>query len=475
MTDIPPTAPTLPGNSRFDWKTPAIIVGTIALATLAYLFLPGDMNELAKRAVAIFIIAAIFWATEVIPLYATSLCLVGLQVLLLAHNGGLAPADAGPDGGNLNFSVFFEPFASPVIILFLGGFLLSAAVTKHALDRAIAAKVLDPFTRRPILLIYGVMLITAFFSMWMSNTATTAMMLAIVAPLLKQMSDDGKFHLAVILAVPTGANIGGIGTPIGTPPNAVALANLRRAGLEIGFLDWMLVAVPLAVLLIAVAGVILYVMLPAGKGLSIPRLKHTEPVSLRGKITLGILVLTIGLWLTGSWHGINDAVIALIAAALLTSLGMLNRRDVDSVDWNILILMWGGLALGNAMSQTGLVEYITEQPFIGQLQGIVLAAAVVLLAYGLSTFMSNTAAANLIIPMALAFPAPGNVQLVILTALACSFAMALPISTPPNAMAFATGRLPASTLLRVGGLISLIAVVVLLLGYQVMLPLVLEM
>ncbi|MFA9478627.1 DASS family sodium-coupled anion symporter [Phycisphaerales bacterium AB-hyl4] len=459
---------------RIEWKRPAIIVGTIVLATIVYLLMPADMNELAKRAVAIFIIAAVFWATEVIPLYATSLCLVGLQVLLLAHHGGLAPADVGPDGGNLQFTVFFTPFASPVIILFLGGFLLSSAVTKHALDRAIAAKVLDPFTRNPLLLIYGVMLITAFFSMWMSNTATTAMMLAIVAPLLKNLSDDGKFHLAVILAVPMGANIGGIGTPIGTPPNAVALAALRQGGFDVGFLDWMLVFVPLAVLLMAVAGVLLYFMLPPGKALSIPRLKHTEPISTRGKITLAILVLTICLWLTGSWHGIDDAVIALIAAALLTGLQMLDRRDVDTIDWNILILMWGGLALGNAMSQTGLVAYLMDLP-IAQTTGFLLALTVVLLAYGLSTFMSNTAAANLIIPMALAFPAPENVQLIILTALACSFAMALPISTPPNAMAFATGRLPAATLLRVGGLISAIAIGVLLMGYQVMLPLILNL
>ena len=192
----------------------------------------------------------------------------------------------------------------------------------------------------------------------------------------------------------------------------------------------------------------------------------------RGKVTLGILLLTIGLWLTGGWTGIPDAVVALIAAALLTALGMLSRSDVDSIDWNILILMWGGLALGNAMPLTGLVDVITELP-LAELRGFWLSLAIVILAVGLSTFMSNTAAANLIIPIAMAIGATQALQLALLTALACSFAMALPISTPPNAIAFATGRLPAATLLRVGGLISTVCVIVLLAGYRVVLPLVL--
>ncbi|MEX0886464.1 MAG: DASS family sodium-coupled anion symporter [Phycisphaeraceae bacterium] len=446
---------------------PLIVAPVLAL--IVYFMLPEAMGELPRRAVAIFIVAAIWWATEAIPLYATSLCLIGLEVLLLARHGGFAPE------GDLRFDQFFDPFASPVIILFMGGFLLASAVTKHGLDRAIASRVLSRFTRGPLLLIYGIMGITAFFSMWMSNTATTAMMIAIVAPLIKGITDEEgghRFATAIVLAVPLGANIGGIGTPIGSPPNAVALAALRSAGIELTFLQWMMVAVPLLVLLLAVAGLLLYWLMPPGKGLVLPELRDREAMPRRGKATLGILVLTIGLWLSGGWTGIPDAVVAIIAAALLTALGMLHRSDVDSIDWNILILMWGGLSLGNAMQLTGLVNVITELP-LADLQGFLLSAAVVALAVGLSTFMSNTAAANLIIPIAMAIGATQALELALLTALACSFAMALPISTPPNAIAFATGRLPAATLLRVGGLISIICIGVLLAGYQIVLPLVL--
>ncbi len=445
------------------------LIGAPLLAVLVYFMLPEAMGELPRRSVAIFIIAAMWWATEAIPLYATSLCLIGLQVLLLAEHGGFAPE------GDLSFQQFFAPFASPVIILFMGGFLLASAVTKHGLDRAIAARVLSRFTSGPLLLIYGVMGITAFFSMWMSNTATSAMMVAIVAPLLKGISDEEgghRFATAIVLAVPLGANIGGIGTPIGSPPNAVALAALRGAGFEMTFLQWMLVGVPLLVLLLAVAGLLLFKLMPPAGGLVLPRLRERAAVPWRGKVTLGILMLTIVLWLTGGWTGIPDAVVALIAAALLTALGMLSRSDVDSIDWNILILMWGGLALGNAMTLTGLVDVITELP-LAELRGFWLSLAVVILAVGLSTFMSNTAAANLIIPIAMAIGATQALQLALLTALACSFAMALPISTPPNAIAFATGRLPAATLLRVGGLISIVCIIVLLAGYQIVLPLVL--
>ncbi len=466
--------PLLPPPRWRPTKTWAVLIGTTAASLTAYFMLPADMNELARRTVVIFIIAAVFWATEVIPLFATSLCVIGLEILLLAADGGLAPRGVGPNG-DVSFQTFLEPFSSSVIILFLGGFLLSAAVTKHGIDRAIGTRLLQPFTRRPIVLLYGVLGITAFFSMWISNTATTAMMLAIVAPLIKDLPAEDKFHRALVLAVPFGANIGGMATPIGTPPNAVALAVLREAGYKIGFLDWMLVALPLALLLLALIGLILFAFFKPAGNLELPRITPPDRIELRGKVTLIIMAVTIALWLTGKLHGVNAAVVALIAAASLTALGVLNSKDVDSIDWNILILMWGGLSLGNAMLETGLVDYVVNLP-ISDMRGPVLAVAIVLLAWGLSNFISNTATVNLIVPLAMAVSttAAGRIQLVILTALACSMAMAMPVSTPPNAMAFATGKIPVSSLIRAGAVVGIVAMVALLVGYQFMLPLLLD-
>ncbi len=458
-------------------KRALICLFTAVAAIATYFLLPASMDELARRTVAIFLVAAIFWATEVLPLYATSLCIVGMEILFLADKGGLAgllPTRGEGIAANqsLNYKVFLSSFSSPIIILFMGGFLLSAAVTKHGLDRAIASRILRPFNHHPLMLVFGVLLITAFFSMWMSNTATTVMMLAIISPLVRALPAEDKFHRAVILAVPFGANIGGVGTPIGTPPNAVALAALNEFGHEIGFVDWMLMAVPLASLLLVVAGLLLYRFFPPGKDLILPPLeKPTEKISTKGRWTLVILAFAILLWLTGKWHGLAPAAVALLAAAALTALGVLRKHDVDSIDWNVLILMWGGLSLGRAMEETNLIGIIADLP-IKELQGFGLAAAVVVLSVVLSTFMSNTATAIVLIPMVIALVKPDSpVQLVILTALACSFAMAMPVSTPPNAIAFATGKVPVSALIRSGTLVSLICIVVLLLGYQWVLPL----
>lgn len=471
-------------DTKHNTRRALICATTAVIAVATYFLLPKSMDELARRTVTIFIVAAIFWATEVLPLYATSLCIVGMEILFLADKGGLArwlPArgDEIPADQSLDYTVFFEPFASGIIILFMGGFLLSAAVTKHGLDRAIACRILRPFNHHPLMLVFGVLLITAFFSMWMSNTATTVMMLAIISPLVRALPQEDKYHRAVILAVPFGANIGGVGTPIGTPPNAVALAAIRQAGYEVGFVDWMLMAVPLATLLLLVSGLLLYYFFHPAKGLVLPPLERpTEKISLKGRMTLVILSLAILLWLTGKWHGLASPAVALLAAAALTALGVLRKHDVDSIDWNVLILMWGGLSLGLAMEKTNLIGYIAEMP-IAELQGFALAATIVVLSVVLSTFMSNTATAIVIIPMVIAIIngqsagglSQSPVPLVILCALACSFAMAMPVSTPPNAIAFATGKVPVSALIRSGTLVSVVCIVVMLLGYQWVLPL----
>ena len=199
------------------------------------------------------------------------------------------------------------------------------------------------------------------------------------------------------------------------------------------------------------------------------KLDPPAEISAQGKLTLLILAVTVALWLTGDWHGISTAVVALLAAASLAALGVLDRHDVNSIDWDILILMWSGLSLGQAMQLSGLLDWVVRLP-LAQMSGLALSASVAFLALGLSTFMSNTATANLIIPTAMALSSAQQGQLAILTALACSFAMAMPVSTPPNAIAFATGKVPVGDMIRAGGLISIVSVIVMLLGYQAILP-----
>lgn len=454
--------------SRWVTLTLAVLGGV-----LAYTLAPDDLGEPARRAGVIFVVAAIFWATEVVPLYATSLAVVAASVWLLAGDIGL-PNEPGPDGV-LRARLFLSPFADNVILLFLGGLILSAAVSRQNLDAAVAARVLEPFIDRPLLLIYAVLGSTALFSMWMSNTATAAMMLAVLGPVLRRLEGRGKLPAAVALAVPLGANLGGIGTPVGTPPNAIALSALRAAGFEISFLRWMLMAVPLLVVLLLIAGLVLFLLFRDRPGAAPVAQRPGElsrPARLtpRGWATLLVLLLTIGGWLTGELHGVPDGIIALTSAALLTLTGLATRDDVRNIEWSVLLLMWGGLTLGLAMQHTGLLGLLARLPLTG-LPGPLLASIVVLAAMFVSTFISNTATAALLTPVVLAFALPERGQLVVLGALGCSFALALPVSTPPNALAYATGRFHTRDMMLAGGLMSILAILVVLAGYSLMLPL----
>jgi len=459
----------------------AILI-TAVLSVLLYYLLPSSIDELQRRMACIFVVAAVFWAFEVLPLFATSLMVIGLMILTLATDGGLArvlPAMTPiPDGVSIAHTKFLTSFGSDIIILFMGGFLLSAALTKHHIDRAIAAKVLQPFSRSPLMLMYGVLLISAFFSMWMSNTATAAMMIAIIRPILAQLpQESGRFRRGLILAVPFGTNIGGIGTPIGTPPNAVAFAAINAAGGSISFLQWMMIGMPLALFMLVLVGLLLYATHKPEQGMRLPVFESPKQISWYGKLTLLILLTAMLLWLSGEFHGIQAGAVALLAAAALAALGVLDRNDVNTIQWSVLILMWGGLALGTGIELSGLAQLVAGVDVAGLPGGeIVLAGLVVLLSVGLSTFMSNTATANLLVPLvlALALSQSDRAHLAVVCAVGCSFAMALPVSTPPNAIAFASGELRASTMLRLGGAISLFSIPVLMVCYRFVLPLVLD-
>lgn len=447
----------------------AIIV-TVALigAALAYFLLPEQVDELARRAAAIFVLAAVGWGTKVIPLFATSLFVVVASVLLLAEQGGFATY------GGIPATKFIEPFGSNIIMLFFGGLVLSVAMSEYNLDKTIAIRFLVPFTGRPLILIYAVACVTAFFSMWMSNTATAAMMLAIVASLLRNVPNSDRFGKGLIIAVAMGANIGGIGTPIGSPPNAIAVDALRSAGYEITFFSWMMMAIPLAIVLLSVAGLVIYWLYPPTENTGISEGLGGARMTRASWITLGVLFGAVGAWLTGGFHGVSDGVIALCVVVVLAATGVIDTEHIKKVDWSVLILIWGGLTLGRALDTTGLIAQLGEIP-LEALPSFVLAFVVLATAVALSSFISNTATAALLVPIVLSFGLPNEAVLVVLTALACSFAMAMPVSTPPNALAVSSDRLRVFDLLRVGGCLSIGAVLVVLVGYWVVIPTVLDL
>jgi len=286
-----------------------------------------------------------------------------------------------------------------------------------------------------------------------------------IIPLLDKIKKDDPFRVSLALSIPFAANIGGMATPIGTPPNAIALGFLSDHGIHVNFLQWVLLATPLALIMLLLTSAILFVLFkPQSTSLSF-EFDSKRSLSTEAKEVLMIALLMIILWLTSYWHGMPDALIALLGVGLFAITGFLNSKDLKEINWDILVLMWGGLALGKGMEISGLTSWIIGMPLFNA-QGFILIGSFCLLALLLSTFISNTATATLLIPIAMSLPNTNLTFLAITIALSCSASMALPISTPPNAIAFSTGAISSSHMLKAGSIVSIITVLIILLGFE---------
>jgi len=437
----------------------ALFLITLTAACLTYFIMPPSCPEPARRTAFIFVLAAFLWALEIIPLHATALVVVISSIFLLAKPGGVLGMDS------TGYQTFLTPFANPVIMLFFGGFILAAALHKHHIDEWLVQKLIRIFGTKPFWLLFGFVMTTGFVSMWISNTATTAMMLTMIAPILADSRNDAKFKTALALAIAFSANVGGIATPVGTPPNAIALGILSDRGIHISFLQWMAMAFPLAVFLLIATSVILFWMFGRSqKSVFISEAREAKIV-LKSKSVAAIGLLTVVLWLTSTWHHIPEAVVALLAVGLLTSFQLIDHDDLKGIGWDILILMWGGLVLGRAIEVSGLGKWLVSLPVFSA-EGHILVVAFSLLTVFLSIVMSNTATAGLVIPIAMSIGSANPVVLAVVIALSGSFDMILPVSTPPNAMIFSTNAVRSVDMLKAGAVVSVIALVLLLSGYS---------
>ncbi len=445
---------------RINWKATLKVFAIIALAVGAG-FLPIEGLTLGARiCLMIFVGAAGLWVTEAIPPFATAIMVIVLSVYLLGTPGG--PLGLDPSGVTHSYQIFLNPIASPVLVLFFGGFILAVAATKHGLDVRLARAFVKPFGTHPKMVLLGVICITAMFSMFMSNTATAAMMIAILTPLFKHFEGRDPFKKALVLAVPFAANIGGMGTLIGTPPNAVAASVLGQLGHPISFLRWMVIAMPIVIVMLFILWVLLVKIFK-------PRTDKFEmlfPEDLKITWDLVIVVatftVTVILWLAEPILKIPSAVVALLPIMIFTMFGIIGREDLRKIEWHVLILVAGGLALGVAMKQSGLSDLLVGYIKILHLSPIMLLVTISLFAVLVSNFMSNTAAANLMIPIVTSLAVVSPSLGAVVVALACSLSMSLPISTPPNAIAFATQAIETRDMARYGTLVSVFGIVVML-------------
>lgn len=420
------------------------------------------LEPAARRSLFILLLAAGLWLAEAIPAFAVGILIIALQVLLLDRPGSTLAEDSA------SWEAHVLVLGHPLVWLFFGGLVLAAGMSRCGIDRWLASHLLRRFAGSTFRLLAAIAGITFVLSMVMSNTATTAMMLALLTPVISRMPKGDPLAPTLVLAVPVGANLGGMGSLVGTPPNAVAAGALAsQAGIDINFAQWLLVGLVPGLILAAVLVSMLawrarHQPAPGAEvwqtSATTDATQQEPPARNWERLTVVVtLLLTVALWLTTGWHGLPAQAVSVVPVVLLTATGILSVGAFRSLPYDVLFLLAGGLALGQAVYETGLAAWL-----IGALpaEGVpVLAMAIAsgAAAVVLSNVMSNTAAANVLVPLALS-AAPGMpLEVALPVALCASAAMAMPVSTPPNALTFATGHIRARDFLLLGGTTALLA------------------
>ena len=445
----------------FDAASPMGILNPLEIRVIG-VFVMAEI-----RVIGVFVMAALFWILQPFPIWSTSMLVIVLMIVTMSDSA-LSPFRV--DGVTMiSHKSIMATFANPIIMLFLGGFFLAAAATKYKMDLNLARVLLKPFGKNPKFVLLGLMLITAVFSMFMSNTATAAMMLAILAPVLKLFDEDDRGKAAFALAIPLGANIGGMGTPIGTPPNAIALGALNDAiargdlvANPVSFGQWMAFGIPYVIILMVIAWVLLLKIYPIKMKEMVLKIEgagkfDTSPKAIIVYITFVVCVV---LWVTGKGvHGINDNAIAMIPMAVFALTGVITKKDLNAMSWDVLWLVAGGFALGVGLNATGLAAHLIKTIPFASWSPFALMIGCGIICLFMANFMSHTSTATLLVPILCAVGIAcqdnlvglgGVTALLVSVAFASSLGMSLPISTPPNALAHATGYTDTNGMAKTG-------------------------
>ena len=483
-----------PAEERFNRRRR--VVGQIAgpvLFLLILLWPAPTLSAPAHRLAAIAALMIVSWMTEALPLSVTALLGPTLAVVL-----GVAPVKAA-----------FAPFADPIIFLFIGSFILAEAMFVHRLDRRLAFTALASrwVGQSGLRLVMVYAAVACVISMWMSNTATTAMLfplgLAVLAELGRGRGRDRAFQeyaMALMLVTSFAASIGGMGTPVGTPPNLIGLGFLQRAGVEISFAGWMALCVPIMVVMMAF--VFVWMLVPRARQIRLgedAREAVREELVKLGPVTAGernvmlAFALTVLLWIVpglaqavlGQSHAISrtlntmfpESIAALIGALLLFVMPLksqparftLTWEEAAGIDWGIILLFGGGLAVGQLADSTGLSAAIGQWvsakfPGAGTVGLTLVFTAIAVL---LSETASNTAAANVIVPTAIAVATAAGVSPLepgLGATLGASMGFMMPISTPPNAIVYSSGYIPIGRMIRLGIVLDIVGYVIIVAG-----------
>ena len=461
------------------------------LAFLALVNLPIELvSPKGDHVIAVAVWMLIWWITEAVSISVTAL----LPLLLFPLLKILPIAEVGANYG------------SPIVFLFFGGFVMALALEKVNLHRRIALNIIKLTGTTPNRVILGFMIATASLSMWISNTASTVVMLPIALSVISLLindedgftKNDKNFALSVMLGIAFSANAGGIATVIGTPPNSVLIGLLENEyNTEISFLKWMTLGLPFSTIMIAISYLVLvkwkfpnqYLKFDASKGEIQQELKKLGPTSRKEKMVLGIFAITVFLWIFRTLInsifptlGLSDTMISIFAAISLFAVPynikngdfIITWKDTSKLAWGILILFGGGLALAKGMSVSGIVDLVASTIAQSEISIVFTAFLLILLMLFMTELMSNVALVAVLAPVVAGIAIGLNIPILYLlipVTMASSCAFMLPMATPPNAIVFASGYVKVPEMARVGVILNLIAVALLVLVFQFVVPL----
>ncbi len=437
----------------------AVLVGSVSV----FYSTSSILSSSERSALLVLIVAAGLWMTEAVPLVATSILIPLLQSLL------------GIQSFNAALTFFFDP----VVMLLLGGFLLAIAVEKNDLDEYFAYQIVSRVRADSRVVILVLMSTTAFLSMWISNTAATALMLTMALRMTEGIAEgEDNFPKIVVLSIAYSATAGGLATLVGTTTCAMAAGFLKSlVGYEVTFLGWMFYGLPVTMLMVLVIWLVLFAVFPTKvRSIPSPDLER-KPLNRKQKLTFAVFLCSILLWLTGSlpepmalaigWpgHGMSSSVVAAIIAVLLFILGLINEGDLSRANWGTLLLIGGGLSLGSALEVSGLMVVIGDGLLALTGGGSELLTVSLVATFGLaiSIVASNTASAGIFLPIAIGLGASTGVNPVILAVvvgITTSLDFMLPVGTPPNAIAYSTGKVKMSEMIKAGFLLDLVGALV---------------
>ena len=430
-----------------------------------------NLTVIQQRIIAIFVFATLMWVMEVVSSWATSVASIVLMLLFTTDSGILPMVNEEEVGKLLSYKGVMATFADPVIMLFIGGFVLAIAATKTGLDAQLAKVLLKPFGTKSEMVLLGFLLITGLFSMFVSNTATAAMMLTFLTPVFRQLPPEGKGRIALAMSIPIAANLGGMGTPIGTPPNTIALKYLNDPeglNLQLGFGQWMMFMFPLVLVLLFISWRLLLRVFPFTQKRIELNIEGGMQKGAHSWIVIVTFFVTVALWLLDRVTGINSYTVAMIPFMVFALTGVITKRDLEQINWSVIWMVAGGFALGYGLNASGLAANAVESIPFGDFSPMLILLIGGAICYLLSNFISNSATAALLMPILAIVcgamgdkldPIGGTPTVLIGVAIAASSAMILPISTPPNALAFSTGFIKQNDMVKLGAFMGIIAMV----------------